>query len=68
MEQHDVEIAIARNGEVEVFVKGAKGKACTKYADFIASLVGKVKEQRYTSEYYEPDSKVEIHLQQECGE
>ena len=65
MEQHDVEITIGKNGEVSVHVKGAKGKACLQYGEFLAGLVGKVKEQRLTSEYYEPDGKVRIDLAQE---
>jgi len=64
MEQHDVEITIAKTGEVKVHVKGAKGKACLEYAKLLTDIVGKVKEQKYTSEYYEPESKVKIHLEQ----
>ena len=64
MEQHDIEITIGRHGEVEVQVRGAKGKGCLKYAEFLARLVGKVKEQRLTGEYYEPDGKVRIDLEQ----
>lgn len=65
MAQHDIEITIAKTGEVQVHVKGAKGKACLEYSKFLAGIVGRVKDERYTSEYYEPDSKVSIHLEQE---
>jgi len=64
MEQHDVEIEIGKNGEVKVHVKGVKGKACLKYAEFLAQIVGKVKSQQLTSEYYEPETKVKINLEQ----
>ena len=65
MEQHDLEITIGKDGEVELLVKGVKGKGCLKYAEFLASIVGKVKDQRLTSEYYEPETTTEIHLEQE---
>lgn len=68
MEQHDVEITITKSGEVKVHVKGAKGKACLEYTQFIADLVGKVGDQRLTSEYYEPDSKVRVPLHQKVTE
>jgi hypothetical protein len=67
VEQHDVEITIEKSGEVAVHVKGAKGKGCLKYAEFLANLIGNVKEQTFTSEYYEPESHVEIHLKQELS-
>ena len=65
MAQHDVEITISKNGEVKVHVKGVKGKGCLKYAEWLAEVVGKVKERQLTSEYYEPDTKVKIELHTE---
>ena len=62
MEQHDIEIRIAPDGEVTVSVKGAKGKACLQYAEFLRKVVGEVKDQRYTSEYYEPEGKAGIDV------
>lgn len=64
MEQHELEITISRTGEVRMHVQGVKGKSCLSYAKFLAELVGRVKEQQLTSEYYEPDSKVAIRLEQ----
>jgi hypothetical protein len=64
MAQHDIEITITKTGEVKVHVKGAKGKACLTYAKLIADIVGKVKSQQMTSEYYEPDGKVRIEVDQ----
>ncbi len=55
MAQHDIDIQIARDGEVTVTVRGAKGKTCLKYAEFLAKVVGSVKDQQLTSEYYEPE-------------
>ncbi len=65
MAQHEVEIQISRTGEVKVHVKGAKGKACLAYAQWLSKLIGKVREQQRTSEYYEPETKVRINLQQD---
>lgn len=69
MAQHNIEIEISRTGEVTVTVKGVKGKGCLKYADFLAEIVGKVKSQQLTSEYYEPDeeAKIDLHVEQKQG-
>lgn len=65
MAQHEVEIEITKGGEVKVHVKGAKGKACLEYARWLTELVGKVKDQQLTSEYYEPEGKVRVDLHQD---
>ena len=65
MAQHEVEITIEKNGEVKVHVKGVKGKGCVEYAQWLAQIVGKVKEQKLTSEYYEPETKSRIDLKQD---
>ncbi|OHB75290.1 MAG: hypothetical protein A2Z25_12810 [Planctomycetes bacterium RBG_16_55_9] len=69
MAQHDVEITISKSGEVKVHVKGVKGKGCLEYAEWLAEVVGKVKDRQLTSEYYEPETKAKIHLrtQQQTG-
>lgn len=65
MAQHEVEISISKTGEVKVHVKGVKGKACLAYSEWLSKLIGKVKDQQHTSEYYEPDTKARINLQQD---
>ena len=65
MAQHEVEIEITKQGEVKVHIKGAKGKACLEYAQWLTELVGKVKDQQLTSEYYEPEVKTRVDLHQE---
>ena len=67
MAQHDIEISISKTGEVRVHVKGAKGKSCMEYAKWLTEVSGEVKEQQLTSEYYEPEIKARIDLQQELG-
>lgn len=64
MAQHEVEIEITKTGEVKVHIKGAKGKACMTYAKWLTELIGKVKDQQLTSEYYEPEIKARIDLEQ----
>ena len=67
MAQHEVEITISKTGEVKVHVRGAKGKACLEYAKWLTKVIGEVKEQKLTSEYYEPETKAAIKLQQKLS-
>lgn len=68
MPQHEVEIEISPKGKVTVQVKGAKGKACMEYAEWLAQVVGKIEEQSRTSEYYEPEVQLRTNLHQELHE
>jgi hypothetical protein len=65
MAQHEVEITISKSGEVTAHIKGVKGKSCIAYSKWLAEIVGKVKDQQLTSEYYEPDIKARIDLEQD---
>jgi len=65
MAQHDLEITIDKTGEVRVHIKGVKGKACTVYGKLLAEIVGQLKSQQLTSEYYEPDQKARMEVRQE---
>lgn len=67
MAKHEIEITISKSGEVKVHIKGVKGKACMEYAKWLSDIVGKVKDQQLTSEYYEPETKARIELSQELG-
>lgn len=67
MAQHDLEIEISKSGEVKVHIKGAKGKGCLAYAKWLAQVVGEMKSQQLTSEYYEKDQPVRIEAQQKQG-
>lgn len=60
MESHELEIEIGKDGKVRVLIAGAKGKSCLAYAKLLEEIVGKIRSQELTAEYYEPDSKVEI--------
>ncbi len=65
MAQHEVEIVISKTGEVKVHIKGLKGKGCMAYSKWLAEIIGKVKNEQLTSEYYEPDTKARIDLNQD---
>jgi len=65
MAQHEVEITISKTGEVKVHIKGAKGKSCLAYTKWLAEVIGKVKDQQLTSEFYEPEIKARIDLEQD---
>lgn len=67
MPQHEVEITISKEGEVKVHIKGMKGKGCIEYANWLTKIIGKVKEQQLTSEYYEPEVKSRIDLREELS-
>jgi hypothetical protein len=56
-ERHELEVIITPSGEVKVEVKGAKGKACMEYVQLFEERVGRVKQKRVTSEFYEPERK-----------
>jgi hypothetical protein len=62
MESHDLEIEIGKDGKVRVHVKGAKGQACLAYAKLLEKIVGREEQRELTSEYYEPDGKVDLRL------
>jgi len=65
MAQHEVEITISKTGEVKVHIKGAKGKNCLAYSKWLTEVIGKVKDKQLTSEYYEPEIKARIDLEQD---
>jgi hypothetical protein len=63
MEVHELEITIAPDGELRVETKGVKGAACEEYAELIQRIFGEAHTVEHTSEYYEPSTGVEIHLE-----
>ena len=61
---HELEIEIGPDGETTVHVKGLKGKKCEGYLKVFEKVVGKLRQSKRTSEYYEPDSAVTITVGQ----
>lgn len=59
-QKEEIEIVVGKDGDVHVQSHGIKGKKCLEYIKILEKTVGKVKEQVFTSEYYEPEPEVEI--------
>ncbi|OGF68182.1 MAG: hypothetical protein A2Y62_05315 [Candidatus Fischerbacteria bacterium RBG_13_37_8] len=58
MAKTEIIIKIDPDGTLQCEVKGVKGKACMKYMQMIEEILGKVKEKKVTSEYYQDEVKI----------
>jgi hypothetical protein len=61
-EQHEIQITLLPDGRVEYTIKGIKGRKCEDIAGLLKAL-GQVEHEENTTEYYEQESEVGIHLQ-----
>ena len=64
MPQREFEISIEPDGHVHLHVQGYKGKSCLDAVKMFERIVGEIKSQQMTSEFYEPDEVVRYHLEQ----
>jgi Protein of unknown function (DUF2997) len=64
MPQREFEITIGKTGEVELHVKGFKGRACLDAVKVFEEIVGELKSEQHTSEFYEPEEQVRHRLDQ----
>jgi Protein of unknown function (DUF2997) len=64
MPQREFDITIGKDGSVELHVKGFKGKGCLEAMKLFEQIVGEMKSQRETSEFYEPDEVVRFNQEQ----
>ena len=64
MPQREYEITIAPDGQVELNIKGYKGKRCLDAVKMFEQIIGDVKSQRETSEFYEPEEQVQYRVDQ----
>ncbi len=64
MPQREFEVVIGPTGTVEVTVKGYKGKGCLAAVKIFEQVVGELKSEQKTSEFYEPDELVQYHIDQ----
>jgi hypothetical protein len=55
MPEHEFDLTIGKNGDVELRVKGFKGRACFDALKVFEQLVGEMKLQQQSSEFYEPE-------------
>jgi len=64
MPQREFEITIGKTGDVELHVKGYKGRACLDAVKLFEQIVGEMKSQQQTSEFYEPEEQVQYRIDQ----
>jgi hypothetical protein len=64
MAEREFDITIAKNGEVELHIKGVKGRACLDVVKVFEEIVGEMKSQQQTGEFYEPEEQVQYRIDQ----
>ena len=64
MPQREYEITIGPGGEVQLHIHGHKGNACLEAVKLFEQIVGEIKAQQQTSEFYEPEEQVQFRLDQ----
>lgn len=65
MPQREFEITIAPDGSVEVSVQGYQGKRCLEAMKIFQDVVGELRAQNLTHEYYAPDEDVRINIERQ---
>lgn len=63
MAEREFNITIEPDGTVSVEVKGYKGKSCLEVAKMFEAAVGVLQERRETSEFYEPEERVQFRVE-----
>jgi invasion protein IalB len=64
MPQSEFDINIGADGMVELHVKGIKGKGCLEVVKLFEQIVGELREEQKTSEFYEPEEQVRFQIDQ----
>jgi hypothetical protein len=64
MPQREFDITIGKDGSVELHVKGFKGKGCLEAIKIFQQIVGDLKSEKVTSEFYEPEEQVRHNIEQ----
>jgi len=64
MAQREFDITIGPDGSVDVHIKGYKGKSCTEAVKLFEQIVGEIRAEQKTSEFYEPEEQVQFHIDQ----
>jgi len=64
MPQREFEITIGKEGNVELHVKGYKGKGCLEVMKMFEQIVGELRSEQKTSEFYEPEEQVRYNIEQ----
>jgi hypothetical protein len=64
MPQREFDITIGADGSVEVHIQGYKGKSCSEAVKLFEKIVGEIKSEQKTSEFYEPEEQVQFRIDQ----
>jgi hypothetical protein len=64
MPQREFDISIGANGMVELHVKGIKGRGCLEVIKLFEQIVGEMRDEQRTSEFYEPEEHVRFQIDQ----
>ena len=64
MPQREFDITIGPDGNVEIHVKGYKGRSCLEAVKLFEQIVGEMKAQQRTGEFYEPEERVRWQMDQ----
>ena len=64
MPQREYEIIVGPDGNVELHIQGYKGKQCLEAVKMFAQIIGEIKSQRETSEFYEPEEELHFRIDQ----
>ena len=65
MPQREFEITIAADGTVEVQIEGYTGKRCLEAMKIFEQIVGELKAQNLTHDYYAPEEDVRINIERQ---
>ncbi|HUA68519.1 MAG TPA: DUF2997 domain-containing protein [Candidatus Saccharimonadales bacterium] len=64
MPQREFDITIGKDGSVQLHVKGYKGRSCLEAVKLFEQIVGEMKLQQQTGEFYEPEEQVRYNIDQ----
>jgi hypothetical protein len=64
MPQREFDITIGKDGSVELHVKGYKGRGCLEAVKLFEQIVGEIRSEQKTGEFYEPEEQVRHHIDQ----
>jgi len=64
MGQREFDITIGADGNVQLHVKGCKGPGCLDVVKVFEEIVGELKSENKTTEFYEPQEQVQYRIDQ----
>ncbi len=61
--KREFEVVIGEDGEIQIAVKGVKGKKCMAFTEFLEKELGQVADREHTAEYFMPEGDL-VHEKQ----